>query len=50
MAYALWSLAAVNGDPSTIKNRDIVAKQLSKQEIKQGRKIAADFQRKIEKN
>jgi len=50
MAYALFSLAAVDGNKQGRKNRDIAAKKLSKQEIKQGRKIAADLQRKIEQN
>lgn len=47
-AYALWSIAAIEGYTSAKKNRDIVAQELSKQEIKQGREVAADLQRKIE--
>jgi len=48
MAYALWSLAAVEGHENAKKSRDRVAKKLSKEELKQGRKIAADLLRKID--
>lgn len=50
MAYALYSLAAIEGDGNVITARNLIAKQLTKQEIKQGRKIAADLQKKIEQN
>jgi uncharacterized protein len=50
MAYAYWSLAAIHGGIGAMKNRDMVAENLTKQELLQGRKIAADLQRKIEIN
>lgn len=47
-AYALYSLSAAGGDERALKNRNSIAKELSPQQIAQGRKFAARLQRIID--
>jgi uncharacterized protein len=46
MSYAYLSLAAGNGNSEAVETRDLVVKHISEDEIEQGRKIAANIQKK----
>ena len=41
----MWfNLAAVKGDPVAVKNRDIVAKRMSQQQVAEAQKLARECQ------
>ena len=49
-AHMWWNLAAVTGDSVPVKNRDIVAKQMTSQQIAEAQKLARECQARNFKN
>ena len=39
-----WNLAAVKGDADAVKNRDMIAKQMTPQQIAEAQKLARECQ------
>jgi predicted secreted hydrolase len=44
MSYILQNLAAVQGNAIAIKNRDISLKQLSREQVTEGQRLASEWQ------
>ena len=49
-AHMWFNLAAVKGDLDTVKNRDIIAKQMTPQQVEQAQKLARACQARNFKN
>jgi TPR repeat protein len=44
-AYMWWTLAAVSGDEGVVRNRDIISKRMTSQQIGEAQQMARDCQR-----
>ena len=49
-AHMWWNLAAAQGNANAVKNRDIVAKKMSTQQIVEAQKLARECQARNYKN
>ena len=49
-AYIWFNLAAVTGDDDSVKNRDMIAKQMTPQQVAEAQKLARECQARNFKN
>jgi hypothetical protein len=48
-AYAWWNLSAANGRKTAVKNRDILSRKMTHQQIAQAQALSVKFQNKIDR-